>query len=224
MTKILMIEDDFMIAESTITLLQYHQFEVEWVNNGLDGLAQLAKNKFDLILLDLGLPMMDGMQVLKQIRQRAATPVLIISARDQLQNRVDGLNHGADDYLIKPYEFDELLARVRALLRRNSKTVGVNKLKYSDLEMDLVLRKVFRNNLEIQLTQKEFSLLEYLIRHPNRPITRIEISEHVWDVNFDTNTNIVDVYINLLRKKVDQPFEKKLIHTMVGYGYILKES
>jgi len=118
MTKILMIEDDFMIAESTTTLLQYHQFEVEWVNNGLDGLAQLAKNKFDLILLDLGLPMMDGMQVLKQIRQRAATPVLIISARDQLQNRVDGLNLGADDYLIKPYEFDELLARIHALLRR----------------------------------------------------------------------------------------------------------
>lgn len=118
MTKILMIEDDFMIAESTITLLQYHQL-VEWVNNGLDGLAQLAKTKFDLILLDLGLPMMDGMQVLKQIRQRAATPVLIISARDQLQNRVDGLNLGADDYLIKPYEFDELLARIHALLRRS---------------------------------------------------------------------------------------------------------
>jgi DNA-binding response OmpR family regulator len=102
--------------------------------------------------------------------------------------------------------------------------VGVNKIKFSDVEMDLVLRKVYRSGVEIQLTQKEFSLLEYLLRHPNRPITRIEISEHVWDVNFDTNTNIVDVYINLLRKKIDQPFEKKLIHTMVGFGYILKES
>lgn len=121
MPKILIIEDDFMIAESTLTLLKYHQFDVEWVNNGIDGLSQLSKQSFDLVLLDLGLPMMDGMQVLKQIRQKTAVPVLIISARDQLENRVDGLNQGADDYLIKPYEFDELLARIHALLRRSGK-------------------------------------------------------------------------------------------------------
>ena len=120
MTKILMIEDDFMIAESTMTLLRYHQFEVEGVNNGVDGLALLTKQAFDLVLLDLGLPLMDGMQILRQIRQRTSIPVLIISARDQLQNRVDGLNHGADDYLVKPYEFDELLARINALLRRGN--------------------------------------------------------------------------------------------------------
>ena len=120
MTKILMIEDDFMIAESSMTLLKYQQFDVEWVNNGIDGLKKLTQEKFDIVLLDLGLPMMDGMQVLKQIRQQWSNlPVLIISARDQLQNRVDGLNNGADDYLIKPYEYDELLARNHALIRRS---------------------------------------------------------------------------------------------------------
>ncbi len=142
MTKILMIEDDFMIAESTLTLLRYHQFDVEWVNNGVDGLTLLSKQDFDLVLLDLGLPLMDGMQILRQIRQRSALPVLIISARDQLQNRVEGLNQGADDYLIKPYEFDELLARINALLRRGNTAMTQLKnnsqlLKSGDLVLDV---------------------------------------------------------------------------------------
>ncbi|EPQ1349657.1 response regulator transcription factor, partial [Acinetobacter baumannii] len=172
MTKILMIEDDFMIAESTITLLQYHQFEVEWVNNGLDGLAQLAKTKFDLILLDLGLPMMDGMQVLKQIRQRAATPVLIISARDQLQNRVDGLNLGADDYLIKPYEFDELLARIHALLRRSGVEAQLASqdqlLESGDLVLNVEQHIATFKGQRIDLSNREWAILIPLMTHPNK--------------------------------------------------------
>ena len=181
MTKILMIEDDFMIAESTITLLQYHQFEVEWVNNGLDGLAQLAKNKFDLILLDLGLPMMDGMQVLKQIRQRAATPVLIISARDQLQNRVDGLNHGADDYLIKPYEFDELLARIHALLRRSGVEAQLANheqlLQSGDLVLNVEQHIATFKGQRIDLSNREWAILIPLMSHPNKIFSKANLED-----------------------------------------------
>ncbi len=161
MHKILIIEDDFMIAESTETLLKLHQFEVYWVNNGIEGLKQLQQQVYDIVLLDLGLPMMDGMLVLKNIRQKFPNlPVLIISARDQLQNRVDGLNQGADDYLIKPYEFDELLARIHALLRRSSlKNTGIDinkKLSHSGLELDLEQHIVCFNGEPIELSNREW--------------------------------------------------------------------
>lgn len=223
--RILVVEDQPKMANFIKKGLVAQGYIVDVAENSARAIYNSIENEYDLIVLDVNLPDQSGLETAKKLRNDDfKNPILMLTALSSTKDKILGLDSGADDYLTKPFEFDELLARVRALLRRNSKTVGVNKLKYSDLEMDLVLRKVFRNNLEIQLTQKEFSLLEYLIRHPNRPITRIEISEHVWDVNFDTNTNIVDVYINLLRKKVDQPFEKKLIHTMVGYGYILKES
>ncbi len=173
MTKILMIEDDFMIAESTLTLLRYHQFEVEWVNNGVDGLTMLTKQPFDLVLLDLGLPLMDGMQILRQIRQRSSIPVLIISARDQLQNRVDGLNQGADDYLIKPYEFDELLARIHALLRRGGTENAQYKqqtqlLKSGDLVLDVEQHLATFKGQQIELSNREWAILIPLVSHPNK--------------------------------------------------------
>lgn len=220
MTKILMIEDDFMIAESTTTLLQYHQFEVEWVNNGLDGLAQLAKNKFDLILLDLGLPMMDGMQVLKQIRQRAATPVLIISARDQLQNRVDGLNLGADDYLIKPYEFDELLARIHALLRRSGALKQQKQsqtLSYAGLELDEDLHLAKYKGQTIDLSNREWAILIPLVSHPNKIFSKTNLEEKLYDLDSEINSNTIEVYIHHLRAKLGKDF----IRTIRGLGYRL---
>ena len=173
MTKILMIEDDFMIAESTMTLLRYHQFEVEGVNNGVDGLALLTKQAFDLVLLDLGLPLMDGMQILRQIRQRTSIPVLIISARDQLQNRVDGLNHGADDYLVKPYEFDELLARINALLRRGNAETALLKnqsqlLKSGELTLDVEQHLATFKGQQIELSNREWAILIPMVTHPNK--------------------------------------------------------
>ncbi|MDN5418587.1 MAG: response regulator transcription factor, partial [Acinetobacter sp.] len=174
MTKILMIEDDFMIAESSKTLLKYQGFDVEWVNNGLDGLKLISEKQFDLVLLDLGLPMMDGMQVLKQIRQRSSLPVLIISARDQLQNRVEGLNQGADDYLIKPYEFDELVARIHALLRRTGDTAkevtgsASNLLKNGEIVLDVEQHIATLKGETVELSNREWAILIPLMTHPNK--------------------------------------------------------
>ncbi|MHC3032644.1 response regulator transcription factor [Acinetobacter nosocomialis] len=224
MTKILMIEDDFMIAESTTTLLQYHQFEVEWVNNGLDGLAQLAKNKFDLILLDLGLPMMDGMQVLKQIRQRAATPVLIISARDQLQNRVDGLNLGADDYLIKPYEFDELLARIHALLRRSGVEAQLASqdqlLESGDLVLNVEQHIAKFKGQRIDLSNREWAILIPLMSHPNKIFSKANLEDKLYDFDSDVTSNTIEVYVHHLRAKLGKDF----IRTIRGLGYRLGQS
>lgn len=181
MTKILIIEDDFMIAESTITLLKYHGFDVEWVNNGVDGLATLAKQKFDIVLLDLGLPMMDGMQVLKQIRQKTQIPVLIISARDQLENRVDGLNQGADDYLVKPYEFEELLARIQALLRRagvEAQTTQNDKvLVNGDLILDIEQHIAKYKGQIIELSNREWAILTPLMMHPNKIFSKANLED-----------------------------------------------
>ena len=190
MTKILMIEDDFMIAESTMTLLRFHQFEVEWVNNGLDGLKQLTQNEFDLVLLDLGLPMMDGMQVLKQIRQRTAIPVLIISARDQLQNRVEGLNLGADDYLIKPYEFDELIARIHALLRRVGGTIqqatADSILKNGDVILDVEQHIAKLRGEEVELSNREWAILVPLMSHPNKIFSKANLEDKLYDFDLCT--------------------------------------
>lgn len=223
--RILVVEDQPKMANFIKKGLLAQGYIVDVAETSGQAIYFTVENEYDLIILDVNLPDQSGLVTAKKLREdEFRNPILMLTALSSTKDKIQGLDSGADDYLTKPFEFEELLARVRALLRRNSTSVGVNKIKFSDVEMDLVLRKVYRGGIEIQLTQKEFSLLEYLLRHPNRPITRIEISEHVWDVNFDTNTNIVDVYINLLRKKIDQPFEKKLIHTMVGFGYILKES
>ncbi|OTG81034.1 response regulator transcription factor [Acinetobacter sp. ANC 4648] len=223
MTKILMIEDDFMIAESTMTLLRFHQFEVEWVNNGLDGLKQLTQNTFDLVLLDLGLPMMDGMQVLKQIRQRVAIPVLIISARDQLQNRVDGLNLGADDYLIKPYEFDELVARIHALLRRvsggNTQQQGQesNILRNGDVVLDVDQHIATLKGEQVELSNREWAILIPLMTHPNKIFSKSNLEDKLYDFDSEVNSNTIEVYVHHIRTKLG----KDIIRTIRGLGYRL---
>ena len=222
MHKILIIEDDFMIAESTETLLKLHQFDVHWVNNGIEGLKQLQQQVYDIILLDLGLPMMDGMLVLKNIRQKFPNlPVLIISARDQLQNRVDGLNQGADDYLIKPYEFDELLARIHALIRRSGlKNTGIDtnkKLSHSGLELDLEQHIALFNGQAIELSNREWSILMAMLNHPNKIFSKNDLEDKLYDFDSDVSSNTVEVYIHHLRAKLGKDF----IRTIRGLGYRL---
>jgi len=219
--KILMIEDDFMIAESTMTLLQLHKFEVQWVNNGIDGLKYLAQHEFDLVLLDLGLPMMDGMQVLKNIRQKSNTPVLIISARDQLDNRVDGLNQGADDYLIKPYEFEELLARINALFRRTGRVVqhdqAQNKLSHDDVEIDIDLHQATLAGTVVELSNREWAILIPMMSYPKKIFSKSDLEDKLYDVESEINSNTIEVYIHHLRSKLGKDF----IRTIRGVGYRL---
>ena len=222
MHKILIIEDDFMIAESTETLLKLHQFDVHWVNNGIEGLKQLQQQVYDIVLLDLGLPMMDGMLVLKNIRQKFPNlPLLIISARDQLQNRVDGLNQGADDYLIKPYEFDELLARIHALIRRSSlKNTGIDankKLSHGSLELDLEQHIALFNGQAIELSNREWSILMVMLNHPNKIFSKNDLEDKLYDFDSDVSSNTVEVYIHHLRAKLGKDF----IRTIRGLGYRL---
>lgn len=222
MPKLLIIEDDFMIAESTRTLLQSQQFDVDWVNNGIDGLKKLNETQFDVVLLDLGLPMMDGMQVLKNIRQHhPELPVLIISARDQLQNRVDGLNQGADDYLIKPYEFEELLARIRVLLRRYAKDLNkVEKhqfLKYGNLELDLELHVAKFNNEIIEFSNREWAVLVPLMSFPNKIFSKTNLEEKLYDIDSEISSNTIEVYIHHIRAKLGKNF----VRNVRGLGYRL---
>lgn len=224
MPKILIIEDDFMIAESTLTLLKYHQFDVEWVNNGIDGLAQISKSEFDLVLLDLGLPMMDGMQVLKQIRQKTSVPVLIISARDQLENRVDGLNQGADDYLIKPYEFDELLARIHALLRRTGKEAQATNqdqvLKSGEVVLNIEKHVATIKGKEVELSNREWAILIPLMTHPNKIFSKANLEDKLYDFDSEVTSNTIEVYVHHLRSKLGKDF----IRTIRGLGYRLGQS
>lgn len=220
MTRILIIEDDFMIAESTITLLKYHGFSVEWFNNGLDGLSALSKQPFDLVLLDLGLPMMDGMQVLKQIRQKTQTPVLIVSARDQLENRVDGLNQGADDYLIKPYEFEELLARIHALLRRvglEAQAATDKILSNGELILDVEHHIAKYKGQIIELSNREWAILTPLMTHPNKIFSKSNLEDKLYDFDSEVSSNTIEVYIHHLRTKLGKDF----IRTIRGLGYRL---
>lgn len=221
MTKILIIEDDFMIAESTQTLLKYQGFEVEWVNNGIDGLKLLQQSEFDAVLLDLGLPLMDGMQVLKQIRQIQPTlPVLIISARDQLQQRVDGLNQGADDYLIKPYEFDELIARIHALLRRSGKEQQANQqhiLTYGELVLDVEQHLAKYKGQYIDLSNREWAILIPLVTHPNKIFSKTNLEGKLYDFDSEISSNTIEVYVHHLRNKLGKDF----IRTIRGLGYRL---
>ena len=222
MPKLLIIEDDFMIAESTRTLLQSQQFDVDWVNNGIDGLKKLNETQFDVVLLDLGLPMMDGMQVLKNIRQHhPELPVLIISARDQLQNRVDGLNQGADDYLIKPYEFEELLARIRVLLRRYAKDLNkIEKhqfLKYGNLELDLELHVAKFNNEIIEFSNREWAVLVPLMSFPNKIFSKTNLEEKLYDIDSEISSNTIEVYIHHIRAKLGKNF----VRNVRGLGYRL---
>lgn len=222
--RILVVEDQPKMASFIKKGLHAQGYLVDLSETGTGAESLVSENNYDLLILDINLPDQNGLDTARHIRQDGFKgPILMLTALSSTKDKIHGLDAGADDYLTKPFDFDELLARIRALLRRNSGS-EISKIRFADVELDLVHRHVIRSNVEIALTAREFSLMEYFMRHPNRPLTRVEISEHVWDVNFDTNTNVIDVYINMLRKKVDSPFPKKLIHTMVGYGYILKES
>ena len=219
--RILVVEDDKAVASFVKRGLESEQYAVDVAGDGEEALALFEAASFDLIILDLVLPKIDGLDVLKQIRnRRPSPPVLILSGRARVEDRVKGLDLGADDYLTKPFSFSELSARVRALLRRNPSSFDIV-LRVQDLELDRAERVVRRAGRRIDLTPREFALLEYLMRNAGRAVTRAMIIEHVWNFSFDTMTNVVDVYINYLRKKIDQGFEHKLIHTARNVGYEL---
>jgi len=221
--KILVVEDEKKVASFIKRGLEEEKYEVMTVHDGEEGLKLGLERAFDLIILDVMLPKKDGVTIMKELRaKKIHTPVLMLTAKDSVEDIVAGLDSGSDDYLTKPFAFAELLARVRALLRRSELDRGAE-IRFGDLRLDPVTHKVWRKDKEIDLTAKEYALLEYLIRNPNQVLTRTMIAEHVWDYTFDSFTNIIDVYVNYLRKKIDRDADKKLIHTVRGVGYILKE-
>ncbi|MFH1768217.1 MAG: response regulator transcription factor [Candidatus Omnitrophota bacterium] len=220
--RILVIEDEKKIANFIARGLKEKHYIVDIASDGEEGLYHAEINPYDLIILDIMLPGQDGISVCNQLRDRKiAVPILMLTARDKLQDKILGLDSGADDYITKPFAFAELLARVRALMRRQQSD-KTTVLKVADLELDQLAHKVKRAGKEVTLTSKEYSLLEYLMLHSNQIVTRTMIVEHVWNEDFDSFTNVIDVYINFLRKKIDKPFSVPLIHTVHGTGYILK--
>jgi len=221
--RILIVEDEKKVASFVKRGLEEEQYAVDVAYDGEEGLYMAINNPYDLLILDIMLPKKDGLQVVKELRAKdITTPILCLTAKDKVEDVVAGLDSGSDDYLAKPFAFAELVARVRALLRRPSQDRGAE-IVFADLRLDPVAHKVWRGDKEIILTAKEYALLEYFMRNPNKILTRTMIAEHVWDYNFDSFTNIIDVYVNYLRKKVDKDYDKKLIHTVRGVGYVLKE-
>ena len=220
--RILLVEDEPKTAAYASKGLTEQGFVVDIAQNGVDGQHLALSSDYDLIVLDVMLPAVDGWTILKEIRRRKQTPVLFLTARDEVADRVKGLELGADDYLVKPFAFSELLARVRSVLRRGAQQ-GDGRIKIADLEIDPARRRVQRAGKRIDLTAKEFALLDYLARHPGEVLSRTLIAEHVWDMNFDSDTNVVDVAMRRLRAKIDDPFDAKLIHTIRGVGYVLEE-
>lgn len=221
--RILVVEDEKKLAGFIKRALVEDAHAVDVAGDGEEGSYMTGSQAYDLVILDILLPKKDGLSLLREMRDaKRSTPVLILSARSQVKDRVKGLDLGADDYLAKPFSLDELRARVRALLRRGSET-GTSMLKLSDLTMDLLRREVRRGGDEVRLTPREYALLEYLMRHPNRVLTRTSIAEHVWDYSFDWQSNVVDVFVNYLRRKLEGEKRPKLIHTIRGVGYMIRE-
>lgn len=221
--RALVIEDEKKTAAFVQKGLREAGYVAEVAESAGGGLTMAANSEFDVVILDVMLPDGNGIDVARQLRNEGFKGfILMLTALDSTRDKVRGLDSGADDYLSKPFEFDELLARLRALLRRREG--GRTRLQYEDLQMDLVQRRVQRAGQDIVLTQKEFALLEYFLRNANRPLTRTEIGENVWDVHFDNESNVIDVYVRHLRKKIDEPFPSRLIHTVTGYGYVLKRA
>lgn len=225
--RFLIIEDEKRVAHFVKKGLEEESYAVDVAETGKRGLFLAETESYDLVILDILLPDIDGVEVLKQLRLKGAKiPVLMLTARKTVQDKVEALNSGADDYLTKPFAFAELVARIRALLRRGDAQLALSGsiIKIADMTIDLISRKVIRNGKNIVLTSKEFALLEYFVRNQERVLTRTMIAEHVWDYNFDTVTNLVDVHVKNLRRKIDGEFELKLIHTVRGTGYVMRES
>ncbi|MES2535891.1 MAG: heavy metal response regulator transcription factor [Pseudomonadota bacterium] len=219
--KILIIEDETKTADYLHKGLTEHSCVVDVARNGIDGSHLAIEHEYDAIVLDVMLPGLDGFGVLEALRGRRQTPVIMLTARDRVEDRVRGLQSGADDYLVKPFSFLELLARLQALVRRG-KPQDASQLQIADLHVDLIARKAWRNGARLELTSKEFLLLTVLGRRKGQILSKTEIAELVWDMNFDSNTNVIEVAIKRLRLKIDGPFEHKLLHTMRGMGYVLE--
>lgn len=220
--RILVVEDEKRIADFLARGLESAGYAVDVAHDGNTAVDLSHVTEYDLIILDLGLPDMDGLSVLQKVRNRkVSSPVLILSARDAVDDRVKGLEGGADDYLVKPFAFVELLARVRVLLRRGQPMP--ERLQVGDLSLDCIRRRVTRGGTAIELAPKEFSILEYLMRNRGRPLSRTMIVEHVWDMDYDGLTNIVDVYIRHLRGKIDDNWPEKMIQTVRGIGYMIED-
>lgn len=221
--RVLVVEDQMKMAAFLRRALTEVGYSVDVAETGATAETLAAESEYDLIILDVMMPDQNGMDTARHLRRDGCSaPILMLTALGSTQDKVKGLDAGADDYLTKPYSIEELLARVRALLRRKTPATSTTTLKYADLEMNLVTREVKRQGKTIALTQKEFALLEYFLRHPDRPLSRTQIGEHVWDIHFDHESNVIDVYVNMLRKKIDHPFPTRLLHTMIGHGYVLK--
>ena len=223
--KILMVEDEPKLASFVKKGLEEQSCEVDIAYDGQVGRNMALNNSYDVIVMDVNLPKMNGYDVVQALRQEQInTPVLMLTAMGSVDDKLTGFESGADDYLVKPFEFRELMARLRVLARRGSDMgMQANVIKIADLELDLNEKVARRSGKRIDLTAKEFGLLEYLMRNRGRVVSRIDIAEKVWDIRFDTGTNVIDVYVNFLRKKIDKDFPQKLIHTVIGMGYMLKE-
>ncbi len=221
--KVLLAEDDQRIANFIIKGLRENAYAVDAAADGEDALYQAAINTYDVIILDVMMPVKDGFAVCRELRESGVkTPVLMLTARDAIDDKISGLDYGADDYLTKPFEFGELLARLRALLRRSGE-IRPPKIVVEDLEINTTAQTVRRGGREIPLTTKEYTLLEYLAREKGKVVGRAEIAEHVWDESFDAFSNLIEVYVNRLRSKMDEGYDVQLIHTRRGAGYILDD-
>ena len=222
--KILLVEDEPKVAAFLHQGLTEQHHTVDLAADGLLGLRLGLAGGYDLIILDTLLPGLSGLEVCRQVRtQDASVPILMLTALGETDDKIRGLDAGADDYLVKPFAFEELLARIRALTRRRHDVPADTILRLADLTLDPLRKQVQRAGQSIQLTAREFALLEYLLRHQGRVVSRVDILEHVWETSFDTGSNVIDVYINFLRKKLDRDFTPKLIHTLVCMGYVMKE-
>jgi len=222
--RVLVVEDDQKASDYLANALRESSHTVEQVADGLDGLHLARHERFDILIVDRMLPRLDGLTLIRSLREhQVSTPVLILSALDQVDDRVKGLRAGGDDYLTKPYHFVELLARIEALARRERAEPGATRLEVGDLVLDLVARRVTRADKRIELTAREFQLLEFLMRNAGQVVTRTMILEGVWDYHFDPQTNVIDVHISRLRQAVDRGFPRPLLHTVRGAGYVLRE-
>ena len=227
MKNILIVEDDRRIAQNIYRGLHAENFEAEIAYDGITGKNLALSKKFDLILLDVNLPGLKGYDVCQQIRvYKPSLPIIMLTAYGEIEDKVEGLNKGANDYIVKPFDFRELMARINAALRvseLNNPETENQVLRIADLELNIGTKEVIRAGKSIELTAKEFALLEYFLLHRGRVVSKMDLAEHVWHLNFDPGTNVVEVYINYLRKKIDKDFSSKLIHTRPGLGYIMKE-